>query len=613
MGTGIFFLPALGAKEAGPMSIISWIGLSLISIYIAMCFAELASMFPKSGGTYEFCKQAYGSFPSFLVGWATLIVGNITIAMLVVGAIRYLNPALPNVFKIGISLMFILLFNFLTYKGMETSAVMLTAFAIITIGSLLGLIIPGLRVMDFNNMVPFFTHSFSKVFIAIFFIAETFFGWETATFLSEETKDPRKNIPKALIYGTVIIAIMCILFVVTSLGVIPWQTFGLSQVPLADLAGVHYGPVGVQAFTILVYLSIIGSVAGWIVSAPRLILALARDKLFISQCAEIHPINQTPHNAILFQTILTSILVILGSGSYETLLELLLPLALIIYAATLFSMVILRYTKPELERGFKAPFGKIGPILVILFLFGLIVAWVLNSHAALQIFKIGLSFILFGVPIYFLLLFYYDPDAIIKMTNYFAFLHLWLENVLLPKSVRRDILAHFQDFERKKILEYGAGVGTFTLHLAEAVGPEGKIYATDISEKNLGLLKKRLDKKGHSHVELIHDEHHVSRIHPSIKTVDMIFSIGMMGYMQDVKKILQDMRDILPENGRIMMVEYIDFFWILPNISWLSSNDRIEKLFRECGFSVNVKKKKGSLWNYVMVYGIKSDKDIPFI
>ena len=82
MGTGIFFLPALGAKIAGPMSIISWLILSIISIYIAMCFGELASMFPKSGGVYEFCKQAYGSFPSFIIGWMTLIAGNMSEAYL---------------------------------------------------------------------------------------------------------------------------------------------------------------------------------------------------------------------------------------------------------------------------------------------------------------------------------------------------------------------------------------------------------------------------------------------------------------------------------------------------------------------------------------------------
>lgn len=613
MGTGIFFLPALGAKIAGPMSIISWCILSVIAIYIAMCFGELSSMFPKSGGIYEFCKQAYGSFTSFILGWMTLIAGNITIAMLVVGAIRYLNPALPQIFKIGISLLFILLFNYMAYKGMKTSAVMLVAFAIITLGSVIALMIPGVLTTDFNNFTPFFTHSWPAVLIAIFFIAETFFGWETATFLAEETKNPKKVIPKALIWGTVIISIICILFVLTSLGSINWTSFSLSQTPLTDLANLHYGFMGSQIFTILIYLSIIGSVAGWIVASPRLIMALAKDKLFITQCAKIHPKHHTPYVAIIFQTVLTSILVIVGSGSYETLLELLLPMILIVYSATMLSLVILRFKMPDIERPFKVPFGKVGPIILIVILLALVGYWGFSVEGAVQVAKIGLSLVIFGIPIYILLLFYYDPDAIVKINNSFAGLNLLLENLLLPKSVRREIMALFKDIENKHILDYGAGVGTLTLHLAEAVGPNGKIYATDISKKNLNILEKRLKKRGHTHVELIHDQHHVSRVHPDVKLVDMVFSVGMMGYMQNIKKILSDISDVLPENGRIFFGEYVDFFWILPNVEWLSTNENIKKLFKEAGFSVRVIRRRGLFWNYVFVYGIKSDEDVPFI
>ena len=135
MGTGIFFLPAVGAFYSGPASIISWIILSFICVYISMCFAELTSMFPEAGGIYEFCKQAYGHFWSFIIGWTTMIAGNITIAMLIVGAIQYLLPADVPLIKIAISLFFVFLFNYIAYKGMKTSSVMLIAFGIITLGT----------------------------------------------------------------------------------------------------------------------------------------------------------------------------------------------------------------------------------------------------------------------------------------------------------------------------------------------------------------------------------------------------------------------------------------------------------------------------------------------
>jgi len=368
MGTGIFFLPAVGAGAAGPASLLSWIILSIISIYIAMCFGELASMFPKSGGIYEYCKQAYGRFFSFIIGWMTVVAGNVTIAMLVVGAVQYLLPLGAIWMKIAISLLFIFAFNYIAFKGMKTSAVMLVVFAFITLAAILGLTIPGLFKFNVGNFKPFFIFPASSLVLAIFLIAETFFGWETATFLAEETKDGQRVMPKALIWGTVIIAIICILFVVTSLGVMPWNIFGSSATPLTDLGILHYGGLGGDIFTILVYLAIIGSVAGWVVSAPRLLLAMAKDKLFLDHFAKIHKKNLTPHRAILFQTILTTILVIVGAGSYTTMLHLLVPIVLVAYSFVLVSVVVLRYKKPDQKRFYTAPFGKVGPIIIALFM-----------------------------------------------------------------------------------------------------------------------------------------------------------------------------------------------------------------------------------------------------
>lgn len=615
MGTGIFFLPATGAKMAGPMSIVSWVILSIISIYIAMCFGELSSMFPKAGGIYEFCKQAYGNFISFVIGWSTLIVGNITIAMLVVGAVRYLNPALPNIAKIGISLFFILLFNFMAYRGMQTSSFMLVTFAFITLISVFGLIIPGLFKMDVGNFTPFITHGWSTVFITIFFIAETFFGWETATFLAEETKNPRKVIPKALIYGTAIIAIICILFVVTSLGNIHWMGFGESKAPLAALASIHYGTAGNSVFTILVYLSIIGSVAGWVVSAPRLILALAEDKLFLAQCAKIHPKNNTPHIAILFQTILTSILVVLGAGSYETLLHLLLPIILIIYSLTLFSVVILRHKMPDLKREYRVPFGNVGPILVGLFMLGLIAYWVVEMEGALATLKLATSFIVLGIPTFFLLTLYYNPEAIAKVTDKFSSLKFLTESIELPRRIRKEIfLLLGKEIQGKNILEHGCSIGTLTLRLSEMVGPSGKIYATNISKGEIDVLQTRLNKNEIMNVHALHDEHHSSRIHPNIPKIDVFLSVATLGYTQDIHKIASEIYWRLPIGGKIVIVEYIDLYKVLPNGGWLNDLKEIEDIFRQHGFLVRVVKKRGLLWNYLFIYGVKSQKNaLPYI
>jgi amino acid transporter len=375
MGTGIFFLPAIGARIAGPASMISWGILAILSIYIAMCFGELTSMFPTAGGVYEFSKQAYGGFFSFIIGWITFLAGNITIAMLIVGAIQYLLPLQIIWPKILISLLFIFIFNIIAYKGMKLSSVMLVTFGIITMSTLILLIIPNLIKLNMNNYQPFFVTPTPMIFFAIFFIAETFFGWETATFLAGETKDGEKTMPKVLILGTIIIAIISLTFVFSSLGFVSWKVFGNFEAPLAYLGTAHYGSLGGDVFTILVYMSIIGSVAGWIVSAPRLILSMAEDKLLPQQLASIHPKYFTPHKAIIFQIIITSILVVVGAASYAVLLEMLLPFLIFMYSVVLIALVVLRFKKPEIKRYYKVPFGKTGPFLVIAFMLFLMYMW----------------------------------------------------------------------------------------------------------------------------------------------------------------------------------------------------------------------------------------------
>ena len=208
---------------------------------------------------------------------------------------------------------------------------------------------------------------------------------------------------------------------------------------------------------------------------------------------------------------------------------------------------------------------------------------------------------------------YYNPDFIVGVNDALAYFTLITERFILPKGVRNEILALLGDIRNKTILEFGCSVGTLTLHLAENVKPTGKVYATDLSEKDLIITKNRMIKKGHTHVVIIHDEHQINRVHPDVPHVDAIVSIGMMGYLQDVKKVLREMWELMPYGGKIVFLDYADFFKVIPNVAWLSKDQVIEKVFRSAGFSVFVRRQKGIFWNYVYVYGVKFRGDIPYI
>jgi basic amino acid/polyamine antiporter, APA family len=627
LGAGIFFLPAVGAGIAGPGSIISWAILSIIGIFIAMCFGELTSMYPKAGGVYEFSKQAYGPFWSFIVGWITLIAGNITIAMISVGAIRYIIPNEWNIIiplaligtsitismKIIISIGCILFFNYISYKGMQISKMMLVGFGIVTILAMILLIIPGSLRMQSSNFHPFFVFPLANIFLAIFFIAETFFGWESATFLAEETKDGEKVIPYALIWGTVIIGVLSTALVVTSIGAMGAHGFSTTVRPFTDLAILYYGTFGEKIITLFVFTAIIGTVAGWVVSAPRLILGMAEDKLFISGLAKIHPVTKTPYKAIIFQTILSCILILVASGSYETLLYLAIPLDIFMYVAVIFAFIVLRKKKPDQARPYRAPFGQIGAYLILIFFVSLLLFWMIQTPGASDILKIGSSFIILGIPVFFLLIMYYDPEIIIKMNNMFAYLNLTFEKLLISRKVINDLREHLDDISGKKVLEFGCGVGTITKELIKDVGPEGFVYATDISYSSVKIARRRMEKRGHSNVLFIHDIHQVNRVHDSIPKVDVVVSFGMLGYIQDIKKVLREMNRIMPDGGKIIFIDYVDLFKVIPNVSWLSDERKLIELFRECGFSVNVKKETTPMWNYLYVYGMKSNRDVPYV
>ncbi len=615
IGTRLFYGISIAAEIAGNASILSWVILSIVTIYVGACFGELTSMYPRAGGIYEFTKHAYGrGLASFLIGWTSWVVINMMNSLLIVAALDYILPAEVSVtIKILLSVSIIILLNYFAYLGTDRIAAMLGVFATIILVLLISFVIFGVAHVNTQNYSPFFSMPYITMLIAIFFIVETFFGWENATFMAEETKDPEKTIPKALVWSSIFVTVLGILLAIVMLGVIPWQELSSTAIPLAEFTSRLFNSQITEWVRVGVALALIGSAAGGLIGGPRLLLGLARDKLFIEQLSEIHPKHQTPHKAIIFQTIVSIAVIVFGFGSYTYLLSLLVPLALIMYISVILSVTILRFTKPAHPRPFKVWFGKVGPIIVSLIYVAIIVLWIINTPNSFSVVRLGLSFILFGIPIFLLLVIYYDPESIKAFSNFLSKFEVIMENFNFPKKFRRELLSYFEDMEDKTVLEYGSGVGTLTMHLAESVGPRGKIFATDLSANNVDILRKRLMKRRFDNVEVIHDEHQINRIHPSIKNVDMVFSVGMLSYVQDIKKVLKEIYRILPRHGKICMVEYVDFFWILPNVKWLSDNKEIEKIFRSAGFSVHVMRKRRFLWSYVIIYGIKSEEDVPYI
>jgi basic amino acid/polyamine antiporter, APA family len=623
IGMNIFILAQLGATFSGGWGGIMALGfLILLAIPFSLIFAELVGMFPSSsGGVYEYTKQAFSPFISFLLGWVTLLNLNLTIAVVIIDSIIYLNPQLDSLPLLVLSIGFVFLLNYLAYRGLKVTSRAIAFIGCVALAMVVIFLVAGLPTFSTENLAtppsdPVSGPFFIAIIISMFYLSELFFGWESATFLAGDAKDPQKNMPRAMWISTVIIAVILLAFTVVAIGNVGAQAFGASYTPFVLLAESIFGSAFAQPVAILVYLCGMGAVAVWIVTAPLLLMNMAQDKLFIAQLADLHPRHKTPYKAIIFQTVITSLLIIIAEGNGDLLFDFILPLDIVMYLILLMSFIILRRRKPDHPRPFKVAFGV--PIAMAIFavLAAMLVIWAVALPHALYSLLFDARLILLGIPVFLMLAFYYNPDAIIRMTGWFAYFSLWLENLLLPKRVRKEILATFKHLEEKHVLDYGAGVGTLTLQLAESVGPRGKVTATDLSEKNIAILKARLKKRGITHVVVLHDPHQVNRIHPDVTEVDVVFSVGMLTYIQDVKKVLKDIRRILPENGKICFVDYVDYFRILPNPEWIDDDERLKKLFWDAGFRVHTMKVRGLLWSYLFIVGEKHatvHKDVPYI
>lgn len=574
VGTGIYFLPALGARYAGPASLLSWGIMSLVAIFISFYFAELVSMFPKAGGTYEFVKQAFGEVPSFLIGWLSWIVANITTSMLIVGAVYYLLPGATLGISLGISLFFILLFNFINYIGIKQSSKMMLIFGIATLSTLIAIIIPGTFMVDLNNFIPFFVFPGSTVFLAIFFICETFFGWESATFLAEEVKDARRIMPKALIWSTIIIALISISLTAIMLGVVNWSVISQEKAPLVAVASSIFGEGFAKIFTIIIFIPIIGTAAGWIVSSPRLLFAMSRDKVFISSIKKIHKKRGTPHIAILFQTLMTIAITLIAFGSFQYLLTLLVPLILITYSIIMACVIKLRFSKPKTKRYFKAPFGIAGPMMIIIFNLYLIFLW-LTHEPSINIIILSIAMLILGIPAYFIIKLQTDRKFIEKFFDRIGFIFdIYALRILLRTKHREKVIENADIDDDHIILDYGCGSGITTRMIAKRCY---RVVAGDISEKQL----KKAMRNDNKFNNIIYTK--LSKASPFKKGMfDRVISSVAINYFVNPEKELKKINKSLKSRGKASFLAII-----APTITthpFLHHNRTIKTVFKEAGF-----------------------------
>ncbi len=390
IGSGIFMTTGLMAEALPSASfiLIAWALGGVVMLAGALTYAELGAAMPKAGGQYVYLREAYGPLPAFLFGWVAFIAyltgTNAAIAVAIAEHMGSFFPTLSPgniILDLGfynlssgqlLALSIIFGLSLVNYLGVVLGKWVQNVLTILKIGSILVFALVGLFVttnvsIDYNlNPTGM---SFGQVLmgmgVALIAVNWAVGGWDYVTLVSGEVKSPEKNLPRALMFGTLAIISLYILI----------NLAYLKSMPISQIAGeVKIGEASARAlfgngiaglFTVAVMLSMFGSLNGNILVGPRVTYAMAKDDLFFRQAADVHPKYRTPGNAIILQGIWAGILTL--TGTFKELITLVVFVNFMLWIAASSTVFVLRKKQPDLHRPYKVWGYPWVPALFILF------------------------------------------------------------------------------------------------------------------------------------------------------------------------------------------------------------------------------------------------------
>ncbi|HEY9776903.1 MAG TPA: amino acid permease [Planktothrix sp.] len=447
IGSGIFIVSAETARNLGSPAwlLVAWALAGVLTVLAALCYGELASMYPHAGGQYIFLREAYGKLAGFLYGWTLFMVIQCgTIAAVAVGFAKFLGVLAPpglltakNVlFSAGhwsfnslqaVALVMIAVLTALNARGVKTGAVIQTTFTVAKTSALALLIILGfVSVNKYFGLPVNMQHVWQAQdvqgqplagfglmgVLALAMVGPLFScdAWNNVTFAGDEVKDASRTLAKSLMFGTMIVSFLYILANIAYLLLIPLHgTANGADVVARGLqyadqdrvgtaaAEVIFGPIGASLMAVAIVISTFGANNGLILSGPRAYYAMARDGLFFKKAGELHPKTNVPLWGLIIQGIWSAILT--TTGEYGDLLDYVVFAALMFYVLTVFALIRLRMKRPEVERPVKVPGYPLVPIVYII-----AAAAIMLGQICLKPTYPGFSLLIIvsGLPFYFI-------------------------------------------------------------------------------------------------------------------------------------------------------------------------------------------------------------------
>jgi len=407
IGASIFVQPSEITGQVNSIKgvFLVWLTSGFLTFFGALVCAELASIFTQSGGVYVYLKEAFSPSIGFLWGWAMFwSVHSGIIAAISVVFSRYFSYFFPlnDVMIKAVSIAVIVILSAVNYLGVKQGTTLQTLF---TLGKVLAIVFIIIAGFTLGSRVPehFVTGNIAQIEVSLgsFFLAMiaglfAFGGWHMVAYNSEETINPKKTIPRALMLGTLIVTLCYIALNAVYMYILPLDRVASSTRIAADAADALIGFGGGAFMSGLVIFSTFGALSGIILCGPRVYYSMARDGLLFQWVGEIHPRFRTPHKAIIIQAVWASVLVV--TGTYKALFIRVIYTEWIFFGLMAIGLFLLR-RRPGILRGYRIWGYPVVPALFIVSSFAIVVNQIISDPGE-SLF--GLSLVLIGLPVYYL-------------------------------------------------------------------------------------------------------------------------------------------------------------------------------------------------------------------
>jgi basic amino acid/polyamine antiporter, APA family len=428
IGSGIFIVSADIARQVNSpgLLIMTWVVTGVLTMIAALSYGELAAAMPQAGGQYVYLREAFGPLSGFLYGWTLfLVIQTGTIAAVAVAFAKFLGIFLPWVSaqnhligtgKVGlttqqlVAITIIGLLSVVNMRGIRTGAAVQNVFTIAKTAALLGLIAIGFLLGRnpealHRNFRHFWGgasggwHILRLVGVAMVGSLFSADAWNNVTFTAGEVRHPRRNLPLSLALGVAIVMTLYIAANFGYLNVLPLEAIQHApedRVATAAAARI-LGPGAQEIMAVAIMVSCFGCINGLILAGARVYYAMALDGVFFRRAGALDARHHAPVFALALQGLWTMLLTL--SGSYSDLLDYVIFAVLLFYILTIAGLFVLRRTRPQMERPYKA-FGY--PVLPVTYMAAAAVIEILLLFYKPNYTWPGLIIVLLGVPVYYL-------------------------------------------------------------------------------------------------------------------------------------------------------------------------------------------------------------------